>query len=131
MKIDKNKTYETRDGDKVRIYTTDAGGECPVHGAWWDEASDSWVNESWSKDGLYYEDDGESDFDLVEVAPRVRLKRWVNVLKTSGALSGDGMGIDTFHTKRAAEDYRYNGFGTEVIARAVEINIDVEEGFGT
>lgn len=132
MKVTKDKTYETKSGHKVRIYSTDGGGKCPIHGAWLDDDGKLWVNDCWRENGRYFPDDEDEDgLDLVEVRPRIKLKRWVNVLKVRNAWAGDGMGLDIHHTKRSAEEYNYTTYApSEVVARAVEIEIDVDEGHG-
>lgn len=44
--------YQTRGGDKVRVYAVDAGGEFPVHGATF-ECGGEWVVRTWRLSGLY------------------------------------------------------------------------------
>ena len=51
MKIDKNRTYTTRDGRAVRIYATDANEDFPVHGAV--KTSEGWELKSWTSDGVW------------------------------------------------------------------------------
>lgn len=50
LKIEVGKFYKTRDGNKVRIYTTDRGGRYPIHGAIFDGR---WINAEWEKTGQY------------------------------------------------------------------------------
>ena len=76
--IDINKQYRTRDGRKVRIYATD--GMPPtheVHGAI--KNPKGWSPSSWTADGRYAGRATETDYDLIEVKPRVKMERWVNV----------------------------------------------------
>jgi hypothetical protein len=54
MKIDKNRTYTTRDGKAVRIYCTDGGRGTPIHGATKDPNVDGWTARTWTDSGLYY-----------------------------------------------------------------------------
>lgn len=75
--IDKDKTYRTRDGREVRIYTTDAGGIYPVHGAFKDPDGE-WALEAWTLSGLFIRGE-EDDLDLIEVKPKRIYERWVNV----------------------------------------------------
>ena len=39
---------KTRGGSEVRIYSDEAGGDFPVHGAWWWEAEKRWIPAAWS-----------------------------------------------------------------------------------
>ena len=57
--ISMNKQYRTRDGKKVRIYAVDAGGYCPVHGAYLNQGEypygggyyREWVHYCWTDNG--------------------------------------------------------------------------------
>lgn len=67
MKIDINKKYKTRAGKDVVIYTTDAKGDYPVHGAiLYDNHSDV---TTWRLDGVFDVRRFPSELDLVEVNP--------------------------------------------------------------
>ena len=72
--IDINKKYTTRDGREVRIYATDAGSTCSVHGAI--KCEDHWELGSWYADGRWTYS-GSSNCDLILVLIKARL--WVNV----------------------------------------------------
>ena len=74
--IDITKTYTTRSGAPVRIYSTDAGGSYPVHGAVPTfDSEQPWRVENWTAEGLYYcTESDESIFDLVEVGTYCHLK---------------------------------------------------------
>jgi hypothetical protein len=113
MKIDKNKTYTTKLGHKVRIYATDAGGQYPVHGAVL--IGREWEQERWLSNGSYNLDDVDG-FDLVEVKPRIKLTRWVNVYPECTEM----------HASRVLAD---NSAHRDRIA-CVEIEIDCERGQG-
>lgn len=63
--ININKKYKTRDGREVRIYATDAGEGYPIHGAY--KIDDKWCILFWNSEGLVYNKDVISNFDLVEV----------------------------------------------------------------
>lgn len=76
--ISKDKTYRTRDGREVRIYATDGGGDETVHGAV-NKPGQGWAAYSWSEDGYFWDDGEECRDDLIEVKPRFRIERWVNV----------------------------------------------------
>ncbi|MGM0584255.1 MAG: hypothetical protein ACQEUZ_06360 [Pseudomonadota bacterium] len=43
------KEYRTRDGRRARVYATDGGGPCPIHGAI--NKNDRWFAYCWRKDG--------------------------------------------------------------------------------
>ena len=38
-------------GHRAIIYSTDAGGDCPIHGAWYCDMMDCWMITCWYKDG--------------------------------------------------------------------------------
>jgi len=71
--IDKNKTYRTRDGREVRIYATDGGGKCPIHGA--AKSSDgAWQQPtSWRPCGSWSWSTVPGSNDLIEVVPLIEL----------------------------------------------------------
>lgn len=123
MKIDMNKSYRTRDGREVRVLMVDAGGIRPViaaykgvdDGLWWP----SYYTESGRINPL-----GESDMDLIEVKPRIKLERWCLVY-TSPFDEG-------YATLCASSEADARAF-LRVIQNPVSltrIEIDVEEGFG-
>ena len=65
MKIDKNRTYTTRDGRAVRIYATDGGGNYPVHGAV--DRGEEYAANCWAESGLFRLDPStEDEYDLIE-----------------------------------------------------------------
>lgn len=76
--IDASKEYRTRDGREVRIYATDGGGVCPVHGAIRITRS-CWAPEHWDKRGIARE--GSEEVDLIEVRPRIKQTMWLNIGK--------------------------------------------------
>ena len=55
---------KTRGGSEVRIYCDDAGGEYPVHGAWWYEAELKWFPQAWTLDGYIVSKDQPRSLDL-------------------------------------------------------------------
>ena len=73
--ISMDKTYTTRDGNKVRLYALDGGGNYPVHGAFF--YNDAWCAQSWTEKGRLSMFDTEDEDDLIE-APITR-QMWVNV----------------------------------------------------
>lgn len=52
MKIEANKFYKTRDGQKVRIYAIDGAHPFPVHGA--NLLGSEWVQQEWCAEGSFY-----------------------------------------------------------------------------
>jgi len=59
--IEPNKQYETMDGSEARVYTTDGGGDTPIHGAV--KTKGGWIASVWDKDGNH---PALSDHDLIE-----------------------------------------------------------------
>jgi len=62
-KIEVGKSYKTRDGRKVRIYTLDGLGAHAIHGAIF-YVFGGWNPYSWSKDGSHIVGE-DSDCDVV------------------------------------------------------------------
>jgi len=75
--ISKDKTYRTKNGKEVRIYATDGQGEQPIHGAVLEP--NGWEPISWDANGFYFSSRNTSSFDLIEVKPKFRVERWVNI----------------------------------------------------
>lgn len=71
-KIDINKKYKTRLGFPVRIYSIDAGGEYPVHAAYFYE--DEWIMESFTNNGRYAVGHTDNDEDLIEIGKYDHIK---------------------------------------------------------
>jgi len=66
IQIDEN--YKTRNGLKVRIYNITGMAPRPVHGAYLDANSNSWILASWSDEGKYSNNPDEfNDLDLLSV----------------------------------------------------------------
>ena len=112
--IDPKKTYRTRDGREVRIYAVDGGGEYPVHGA--TKINGEWLANGWTACGGHDVEVDESDFDLIEVRPRIQREVWLNVYRdpTGG-----------YHESK----YEADRYGGNRIA-CVKLVIDCEEGHG-
>ena len=114
--IDKNKKYKTRDGLKVRIYATDAGGDSPVHGSIFKDGV--WIQESWSPSGYCDLINCRlSEWDLVEFKPRIKIKVWVNVYPGGGG---------TLYASKEEAD----SVAADSRLACIEITIDCEEGEG-
>jgi hypothetical protein len=78
--ISKDKTYKTRAGLDVRIYAVDGMSGEPVHGAIYHPGA-GWSLQSWDERGSFWEGAEKSEYDLIEVKPRI--KGWVNVYFSS------------------------------------------------
>lgn len=117
--IDKNKKYRTREGSNVTIYSTDAGGHYPVHGAIFSIFNDNgWEIGSWDSDGRYDIDKDCHRHDLVEVKPRIKQSVWLNVYPTNVA--------GAYETKEGADNQAHKG----IRIACVKVDIDCEEGEG-
>jgi hypothetical protein len=88
--IDITKQYKTRDGRAVRIVWVDGPGIYPVIG-FIERLSNTF---SWAASGRYGSD---PNFNLIEVKPRIRVERWVNVSIRGSvfAYSSEGDAIDS------------------------------------
>ena len=128
--ISKDKQYRTRDGREVRIYATDGAGLYSIHGAMASQSSNKnkqsivsstgWFLEAWFSDGQHYE--GNNDFDLIEVKPRIRRTVWLNVY--------DDKYVGLYYNrKNADEDMEYMPSSFKRVA-CVKVEIDCEEGEG-
>ena len=113
--IDINKQYRTRDGREVRIYATDGGGPCPIHGAI--SGLNFWSTANWSKNGSYTVVYGqEHDNDIIEVRPRHKRTVWVNLYDDSKP---------ALHLSRELADQHC----LDRIA-CIKVELDYEEGEG-
>ncbi len=77
--IDINKKYRTKDKYEAVIYTINAGGLYPVHGAYRISGNENWKMCQWTARGSYHGDQAYNPSDLVEIKPRRIWERWVNV----------------------------------------------------
>lgn len=73
--IDITKKYRTPDGREVRIYAVDGADDFPVHGAIKDLNEAVWRSHCWNSDGFSV----YSEFELIEVKPRIKQLVWINV----------------------------------------------------
>lgn len=84
--IDINKKYQTKDGQEVRIYAVDGGGEFPVHGAVLSD--EGWSKRDWTAKGIFVHKDIESGFDLIEVKKTKIVKGYRKIiLRDSGSIT--------------------------------------------
>ena len=117
--IDINKQYRTRDGREVRIYATDGGGPCPIHGAI--RGLNFWSTANWSKNGSYTVVYGqEHDNDLIEVRPRHKRTVWLIVWSSNY--------IQVMNTPEW--QISTSGRSGEVPYACVKVELDYEEGEG-
>ena len=84
MQIDKNETYQTRDGREARIYAVDGVGAHPVHGAIKDK-NGQWLPKSWASNGDYLAGGEICNSDLVLGPKRHTREVWINMY-TEGRL---------------------------------------------
>ena len=110
--FDITKTYRTRCGYPVKLYRTDAKGDCPVQGSI--DIGPYELIGQWGFDGVH---PTIEQYDLIEVKPRIQREVWVNVYK-------DSLG-DACNTKKLAHMKRCEG-----CVACVKITIDCEEGEG-
>jgi hypothetical protein len=118
--ISKDKAYRTRDGREVRIYATNGGAyPLPVHGAITTSSFSGYIPWCWREDGKQGNFDHYSD--LIEVKPRFRIERWVNVYPS---------GVDgCYETREAAMGWRSkNCLATKRIITEGTEGEDDEEG---
>lgn len=69
MIIEVGKHYKTRNGDRVRIYALDAGGDFPIHGAILGKVTSAWQPCSWAAGGTHLPHGEIADNDLLEEWP--------------------------------------------------------------
>lgn len=113
--IDINKTYRTRDGREVRIYSTDTeGAKKAVHGAI--KEKDGWYMLAWSKNGIVSNVD--RNLDLIEIRHRHKRVVWVNVY-------GDDWDAYTASSKEDADENAADGR-----IACIKVELDFEEGEG-
>ena len=92
--ISKDKQYRTRDGRPVRIYATDGRGVSTVHGAILQPGDGygvtsgnfgmEWGLTCWNEDGRHC----CSNYDLIEVKPRIKRTVWLNVYEREDDVYG-------------------------------------------
>lgn len=109
--ISMDKQYRTKSGLEVRIYATDVGGDFPIHGAVLIDGK--WKFRAWRYTGSW---GAESEYDLIEVKPRIQREYWVNVKHNDYS--------SLHYTRKAADTYPDDRIA------CVKIIIDCEEGEG-
>jgi len=73
--------YTTRNGQAVKLYSENNGGNYPIHGAL-KCADGNWQGMSWTKDGTYYFTGTPSDYDLIPVMPKIVKKVRYGIVDT-------------------------------------------------
>jgi hypothetical protein len=123
--LDITKNYKTKDGREIRIYSMEAGGNYPIHGAILLSPGNSWSPQSWTSEGNSLAGDrgmGGST-DLVEVKTYIRYSIWVNIYEST--IHPDDCPISP-HNSKSLADY----CAREGRVACVEVIIDCEEGDG-
>lgn len=113
--ISMDKTYRTRDGRDVRIYSVDGRLGREIHGAVLN-FDGQWDAVAWVLDGCFHPFT-ENSFDLIEVKPRIQRTVWANVYANK---------VVYHPTKELAKEC---GSKTTRLA-CVKVEIDCEEGEG-
>jgi len=111
--FDITKTYRTRCGYPVKLYRTDAKGDCPVQGSI--DIGPYELIGQWGFDGVH---PTIEQYDLIEVKPRIQREVWVNLY--------DNIRWTACHNTRKEAD---TSASRERIA-CVKITIDCEHGEG-
>jgi len=114
MKISMDKTYRTENGKDVRIYAVDGGGTHPVHGAIFNDYDNAWGPFNWQSNGVFTAASGDAGYNLVEVKPSIKVKRYIAVYGEHST--------EVFHTLEEAKD-------TDPKA-IITVDEEVEEGYG-
>jgi len=117
MTIDINKKYRTRDGREVRIYAIDGGrSKNIIHGATLEQDA-GWCIAFWNRNGEFDTSGCNSDYELIEVKPRIKQKVWVNVYPDHCC--------GAYHEKRHADE-----MAAPHRIGCVQVEIECEEGEG-
>ena len=117
--IDITKQYQTRDGNKVRLFVDDLGGDSPIGGAW--EHNGEWVVEQWGTNGQYHFDINSSKLDLIPVPQYHTLDVWANLYPDQYR----GMKVCYWNSKEQADRHR-----TEECIACIHITQKYQEGEG-
>jgi len=85
VKIEPNKYYKTRDGQKAKVYATDCGGSYPVHGAIQQIENDVWWQTVWTLDGLLCPPKCNYIDLVAEWREPIKIERWA-IVHDSGSV---------------------------------------------
>jgi hypothetical protein len=108
-------THRTRSGLKAGIYSTDNGGEYPVHGWYEDEKGDR-IATSWTNNLRYRREVKLGGLDIFPLPKKIKVQGWLNVYSESYC--------EIYDEKHIADN-----LGKKRIA-CIPIDIEVEEGQG-
>lgn len=120
-KIEMGKQYRTSGGRNVRVLCTDRKGDWPVVALVPDSTRPIEILVSYSSEGHANLNKSLSDYDLVEIKPRINRTYWANIYKNSK--------VDSFIAYPSKDLADSMGFGSGRLA-CVPITIDCEEGEG-
>jgi hypothetical protein len=104
--------WQADDGRKVRIYTYDAGGRFPIHGAVWNPTRNEWVACVWNDGGGMNLSGNPGMIDLVDAPRMVKVEGYLSVAR-SGALTISATSDFPLRSNRVA---------------CIKIDMEVEEG---
>jgi hypothetical protein len=109
--IDITKPYSTRNGRLVRPLCVDGpDSDYPVIGL----VLDNGLTDTWDINGRYDKRRDESEYDLIEVKPKIVIERWFNVVQSPDY----GLYIEQYSTKDAAIAAR-QVHGDTIITKAI------------
>jgi len=97
--FDPNKPVQTRNGRKVKVFMTDAGGTHPILGAIKLDAS-MWGSARWAENGCYCCDGREHFYDLINVPEPVVSYQVVCARVGEGSVPYIGMPYTSIETAR-------------------------------
>jgi hypothetical protein len=112
-----DKNYQTRNGQKVKIYSLEGNLDNKIHGAFLSHGK--WRALQWHKDGKFYIDLNDG-LDLVETKERQKIECWVNVYDDRTV---------AVHLSKERADINRNTKNAICFA-CVKITIDCEKGEG-
>jgi hypothetical protein len=110
--------WQTRDGEKFQLYAHDRGGDHPIHGAYFDEASGEWVIDCWTDNGFVVFGGGVNHADLVDAPRMVKVQGYVNVYR------GDAP-VSDIHSRKELADALLMRLDR---VACIKIDMEVEEG---
>jgi len=107
--------WQSDEGEKARIYTYDAGGAYPIHGAIWNERQEEWLVRTWDPLGAWRKGE-QTPCDLVDAPRMVKVEGYVNVY-------ADGTFSAPIYTRDLADKLQSSDRMS-----CIKIDIDVPEG---
>jgi len=113
MIVSGDKLYKTKNGLDVVIYAIYKDQTCTIHGAIFENKQ--WRPASWRLNGAYSV--VTSEYDLIEVKPRIKRTYWINLYPNNRA--------GFYYSRESADAFKSDGR-----LACQEIHIDCEEGEG-